>query len=538
MNEELSRDTRMEQLPVAEIKPKKGFSIVWLIPLLALVIGGWLVFKAWSEKGPVVTITLKSAEGLEAGKTKVKYKDVDIGQVEEISLSDDISKVIVKLQMQDGAESFLTDRTRFWVVRARVAAGKVSGLGTIFSGAYIGIDPVKDGKPTLEFVGLEEPPLVTTDTPGRLFGLKAEGLGSLDIGSPVYYREIEVGQVVQYGFDDTGQAVDIKIFIQAPHDRQVTDNTRFWNASGIDMSLDATGIKVDTQSLISIMLGGIAFDDGPDPLAAEPAAENTAFPLYANKDETTKENYTNQNYFLIYFNQSVRGLSVGSPVEFRGIKLGEVIDIHAVVDDKTRVFRIPVTVAIKPERIHGFGSAAKSTRDDLRNYVDRGFRAVLRSGNLVTGQLFVDLDFFPDDPPRELTFEGPYPVIPSRATEIKEITESIAEIVKKFETIPIDEIGKDLHRTILATTATMNRIERLAGQFDAETVPAMTEALESLRSTLADLEAGLGSDSPVNFQLREALGDFSEMTRSLRGLTDYLERHPESLIFGKKGDQP
>lgn len=538
MSEEHPEMELTESLPVAEVKPKKGFSIVWLIPLLALAIGGWLVYKAWSEKGPMVTVSFRSAEGLEAGKTKVKYKDVEVGQVEEIILDNGLSEVLVKLRMSADSQTYMTEKTRFWVVRARVAAGRVSGLGTIFSGAYIGIDPATDGKPTKRFIGLEDPPLVTSDMTGRLFTLKAEGLGSLDIGSPVYYREIQVGQVVQYGFDETGQAVDIKVFIHSPHDRQVTGNTRFWNASGIDMRMDASGIEVDTQSLLSIMVGGIGFDERPNAPNGEPAAENSTFRLYANKEQITKDSFTQKNYFLIYFTQSVRGLSVGAPVEFRGIQLGEVVDIRADFIPKSKTFRIPVTVAIEPERIYGYGSSSKASIDDLRTFIRDGFRAVLRSGNLVTGQLFVDLDFFPDDPPQELAFVDGTPVIPSRATELKEIAESISVIVKKFEQIPFDQIGVDLGKTMHASTAAMKQIEQLTQQVNAETVPAVTDVLDQLKTTLVDLQAGLGSDSPVNYQLRELLRELSATIRSLRGLTDYLERHPESLIYGKGESQP
>ena len=270
----------LKGLPEPESRKKKNrISIVWLVPLLALAVGGWLVYKAISEKGPTITISFKSAAGLEAGKTKIKYKDVELGQVVSIELDDGLSQVIVKAELVKQAEKFISQNTRFWVVRARVAAGGVSGLGTLFSGAYIELDPGKPGTPAIHFEGLEVPPVVTTDLPGSHFVLRASSLGSLNIGDPVFFRRIEVGQMVSYKLEENGQAVSIKVFVHDPHHQLVRKNTRFWNAGGIDVTLSAEGIKVDTQSLVSIMLGGIAFEVPRYLEPGEPAVENARFVL-------------------------------------------------------------------------------------------------------------------------------------------------------------------------------------------------------------------------------------------------------------------
>lgn len=258
--------SEFNEVPEAEVRSRKrrfSISIVWLVPLIAVLIGGWLVFKAFSEKGPEISITFKSAEGLEAGKTKIRYKDVELGQISKIELSEDLSMVVVTAELVKQAESFLSVNTRFWVVRARVGVSGVSGLGTLFSGAYITLDPGEPGNITHHFKGLENPPLVTTDLPGRHFLLKTESQGGLDIGSPVFYRKIQVGQVVAYELSENGQTIIFKVFINAPYHEYVYQNTRFWNASGINLKVDTQGVQLDTESLVSILIGGIAFGIPP-----------------------------------------------------------------------------------------------------------------------------------------------------------------------------------------------------------------------------------------------------------------------------------
>ncbi len=305
----------LKDLPEPEFRERKRrISIVWLVPLIALAIGGWLVYKALSEKGPTVTITFNSAAGLEAGKTKIKYKEVELGQVVSIELDDKLSQVIVTAELVKQAEKFVSQNTRFWVVRARVEAGSVSGLGTLFSGAYIGLDPGKPGKPATRFQGLEVPPVVTVDLPGSHFVLRASSLGSLNVGAPVYFRRIEVGQVVSYQLDEDGQAVTIQVFIHDPHHQLVRKNTRFWNASGLDVAIGADGIRVDTESFVSMMVGGIAFDTPANMEPGEPAEENDVFDLYKNRASISEKTYARKTRWLLHFDSGVRGLKTGAPV--------------------------------------------------------------------------------------------------------------------------------------------------------------------------------------------------------------------------------
>jgi paraquat-inducible protein B len=538
-----------EQAPEARIQARHNFSIVWVVPIIALLIGGWMAIKAWSEKGPEITITFESAEGLEANKTKIKFKDVEMGTVTEIRLKNDLSGVIVTAEMARNAEDYLTEQSKFWVVRARVAAGEVSGLGTLFSGAYIGCIPSKEGKPASEFVGFEKPPVVTTGLPGRHFMLAAETLGSLDVGSPVYYRGIKVGQIVGYEFDADEELVNIRVFVSAPYHEKVMQSSRFWNVSGINFTLDTEGIKVDTQSLVSIMLGGVAFDLPEHLESDQHADQDRFFKLYANHNDTKQKTYTVKRYYLMYFDQSVRGLSPGAPVEIKGIKLGEVLDVKLVLNSDDQSFRVAILVMVEPERIdagmqsrippaatEGFADELV-LQDDLETLVNKGLRAQLKTGNLLTGQLYVDLDFYPAAPPAEVVSINGQQIFPTIPAPLEQIAQRVDNILDEFEKVPFEKIGKELREAISALTLTLGEIKTISGSVNRETLPRINTTLEDLQGALKGIEATIGEDSALSYNARMLTDEFLVAVRSLRSLLDYLEREPQALIFGKEGEK-
>ncbi|RZB33806.1 MAG: paraquat-inducible protein B [Desulfobacteraceae bacterium Eth-SRB2] len=534
MNEQQMDETAASGSARAVVKPKKSISIVWIVPLVALLIGGWLAYKAITEKGPTITITFKSAEGLEAGKTKIKFKDVEVGQVEEIRLSPDLSQVVVTAQLTKDTKDYLSENTRFWVVRARVAGGGVSGLGTLFSGAYIGMDPGKPGKKARSFKGLEMPPIVTTDLPGRHFMLKPETRGSLDVGDPVYFRQIQVGQVVAYEMEKDGQAVDIKIFIHAPHHERVCKTTRFWNAGGLDVSVDAGGIKVNTESFVTIMIGGIAFETPMDSEPGPAAQENEIFRLYDRREDIYKRTYVTKTRWLLHFQGSVGGLSVGAPVKFKGIKIGEVIDIKLEFDNDAVAFRIPVEIEIEPERIAMTGKQTIDRKRGNEFLVEKGLRAQLKQGNLLTGQLYIDLDMYPHEPPRKIVYGGKYPELPTIPTPIEEITKGITRIVDRLEKLPLEQIGNDLRDTLAHLNKSTEQLQKLMQNIDEKVAPAATATLEKTETTLTKLDRLLDAESPTGHELKRALAELADAARNISVLADYLERHPDSLVFGKE----
>ena len=543
MNEQSLNEKQINDLPAGRVETRNGISIVWLIPLVALLVGAWLAYKTWSETGPTITISFKTAEGLEAGKTKIKYKNVEIGQIRSIELSDDLSHVIVTAELVRNAKHYLKESTRFWVVRARIAAGEVSGLSTLLSGAYIGIDPGKEGDSARHFVGLETPPALIDNAPGSHFFLRTDNLSSLDVGSPVYYRMIKVGQVIGYRFAEDGQSVEIDLFIHSPHDKQVNSSTRFWNASGLEMSLDANGVHVSTESLVTVMMGGIAFETPKKLGEAEPVAKDYEFVLFKNREATMRESHTFQIEYVLHFSGSVRGLSLGAPVEFRGIKVGEVIGINMEFNAQSNEIMIPVLIEFVPESMifKGVPNQIEFIRDHhkriMNDFVKRGMRAQLKTGNYMTGQLFVDLDFIPDTPIARINWEKIPAVFPTTPTPFEEISTTLTSLIKKLKKLPLEKIGGQFQETIFTLTSTMQKMEQLLHTLNTSVTPAITATLDQTQKTLSAVEQTIQSDSSTQRDLQDVFDELSKAARSIRIMADYLERHPEALIHGKRENQ-
>lgn len=547
----MSDASEQPQAAQVVVKRRRTPSLIWIIPIVAALIAGWLAVKTINDRGPTISIRFDSAAGLEAGKTKIRYRDVDIGVVEAVRLDEDLTHVSVKARMDRQAMSFLTETAQFWIVRARVTSGEVSGLSTLFSGVYIAISPGKDGRNSNRFIGLESPPVLTSDLPGRLFTLKTQNLGSLDIGAPVYYHQIQVGRVVSYALNEQNDDIDLQIFIEAPHHLRVFPQTRFWNAAGVDISVDAEGLKVDTESLVTILSGGIAFTTPDLTDTSKPAPENSEFMLYPDRRSSLQKNYQLKQRFLLYFNESVRGLTPGAPVEFRGIRIGQVTAVDLEFDMEQMEFRIPVVIEIEPERVSLTGNGTIDPKALAPKLVERGMRAQLKLVSLLTGQLAVSLNIYPNEPKTELIYGGVYPEMPTLPTPLDEIAGTVTSLLKKINQIPFDKISSGLERdlasldttlktadgTLKTLDATLMDLQKLTRNIDSEVAPAATATIEELSRTLKSLENNFGADSSLTFDASKTLDEFTKAARSLRALTDYLERHPESLLRGKKGNQ-
>lgn len=523
------RDPPRSSVPESRNVPRKRtrLSLVWFIPILAAIVGAWVAVTRVLSEGPKITIVMKTAEGLEAGKTKIHYNGVDIGTISTIELSPDHQSVILTAQMAPKTEAFLVADTKFWVVRPRISGANITGLGTLISGAYIGVEIGSSKEDRRDFVALETPPVITGEV-GRFFILKTSDLGSIDTGTPIYFRRLQVGQVASYALDNDGKDLTVKVFVRAPYDQYVNPNTRFWHASGIDVSLSASGLTVQTQSVLSILIGGIAFETAATALVLPPSDENAVFNLYSNRTEAFNPPPINPQTYQLIFKDSVRGLAPGAPVEFRGIPIGTVSDISAQIDLKTFEFSAPVTISLDPRRLGvkvldlGPGSNLESMRRRLIDaLVAHGVRAQLKTGNLLTGAVYVSLDFFPGSPPVQVDWSQTPVQLPTTSGQFEATEATVENIIKKLDKVPFQEIGENLQKAIAQLNATLVTAQG---------------TLASARGTLDNTSLLTEPNSSQVQQISSTLQEVSRAARSLRVLADYLERHPDALLRGKPGE--
>lgn len=536
-------------LPTARVDTPRRFRIplVWVIPLVAALIGVFLALHTWYQQGPDITIRFKTGEGLEAGKTRIKYKDVDVGQIDSVTLAEDGSYVIAGARLARSADHLLVDDTRFWMVSARVSGSAVSGLGTLLSGTYVGLDAGKSAEARREFTALDDAPVVSFDVPGRYFTLHAETLGSIGIGTPVYFRRMQAGQVTGYRLGEHGKRIEVRVFIKAPYDRFVTDDTRFWNAGGVDVKVGADGVQVNTESLTSILAGGLAFltpADSPD----EPAAAERAFRLFATREEAIRRQVDERQHYVLRFTESVRGLSVGAPVDFRGITIGEVIAIQPQLSPASAEISMQVEVSLQPGRLRTPGSKshlpAGATSEDaaFRAFVDqlvaKGLRAQLRNGNLVTGQLYVALDFFPGAGAARPDWAASPPRLPTQRGSLDELQTTLMRIVGKLDKLPIEQIGTDTRKLLASLQRSVDETEALLKRIDNLTDGEVRSTIVEARSAIADTRKLIASDAPLQQDLRASLQELGRAAQALRHLADTLDRHPEALLRGKPEEKP
>jgi paraquat-inducible protein B len=522
--------------------------LVWILPAIVVLAGGFVVIREKLAQGTSIEIRFENAEGLEGNKTKVRYKDVEIGEVTAIRVGADRKEVIVTADIHRNAKSYLVDDTRFWVVRPRVSGAGISGLATLVSGAYISVDVGHATAKRDQFVGLEIPPIVTSGLPGREFVLHADDIGSLDIGSSVFYRHITAGQIVAYTLDPGGGGVTIKIFINAPFDTYVSSATRFWQASGIDMSVNADGVKLRTESLTSILEGGVAFGSLPN-VALTRVAADTEFSLFADQDRAMRPTETEIRAFIMYFGGTLRGLSAGAPVELHGITVGEVKNVDVEYDQAAGSLAFPVVVELYPQRLRGHtqhsghvGGARGNSEDDSRAMIDRlvahGLRAELKTGNLLTSQKFVSLDMHHDAPRDRVLWSEQPAIFPTILSDLDDIQDSVGVIAKKLSKVPFDQLSARLLNAMTSLDETLKSANHLLQNVDSNLTPQVQSTLAEAQAALKNAKELLGQDAPLENDLGSTLLQVSRAAKSISALVDYLERHPESLLRGKPAGAP
>jgi paraquat-inducible protein B len=556
----------------ADVRHHVGFSWIWLLPLAALGLVAYLFYGLAAEHGPSISITFDSADGLSAKQTLVRYKAVTLGVVERIDLSQDLSHVIVKVQMSEQAKELLNDKTRFWVARPRFSgglSGLQTGLETLVSGAYVAMDPGPPGsKAQREFKGLEKPPSVRRDQPGTVYFLDAKSIGGIGEGAPIYYRDVNVGEVLSYELNET--EVRLRVFVQAPYDQQVSSQTRFWNSSGVSIDTGADGLHLEVQSVKSLLQGGIAFRNPPHQKPATRAAAETSFRLYPNESQAEIGFYARSRPYVSYFLSSVRGLAKGSEVHMFGRPLGTVTDVELVRDPRPgRQGRLVVRVAyvLQPERALRDADRSVLEGEGMRALLRDNLRVVLRTSSLLTGQKELSLEYVPGarppNPaePLQITQEGEAWVLPSETDDLQDIGATMAQIADKLNHIPFEQIGQNaneilasvrratggpkLEHAVASLDSTLQEAGALARQARTELGPALArlpaisekleKAVDGANSALG--QAGYGADSTVQRQAERTMSQVADAARSIRLLADYLNRHPEALVSGRRENE-
>jgi paraquat-inducible protein B len=549
------------QVPTASTHRRRRISLVWLVPLVTALIAGWLAWDTFSKRGPTITVSFDTAEGLQAGQSQLKFRDVTMGTVQSIKVAPDLSKVLVKIETVREAAPLLTDKTIFWVVKPQLFAGNVQGLDTLLSGSYVGMLPsTAEGKAQREFVGKEDPPILQTATPGTTFQLHTKRLGSLSLGSPIFFRDLAVGTVLGWDQSNLNAGVTVSAFVRAPFDRYVHEDSLFWNASGLSLKFQSGGVRVQVESMKALLLGGIAFDTPVD--SKTPVAKaDQRFPLYANADAATSAGFGRHMEFVSYFTGSVAGLDPGAEVTFHGIKIGEVTDVGLVFDPKSDRIRVPVHFRVEALRIANVAPMQGIPPGVIAGeMVRRGLRATLQTPNLLTGSKVVALVLMPEAPKAEMTRDGEAFVLPSdEGGGFDSITRGASELLSKINRIDFDAIGAniasaskgldtvingpELKQTLASLNSTMADIKDIAHKLDKDAGPALKrlpeisvqlqESLTRISRLAGSLNTGYGDDSRFYRDMNRLMVQLNDTARSLRTLTDLLSRNPEALIQGR-----
>ncbi|BET96400.1 intermembrane transport protein PqiB [Xenorhabdus taiwanensis] len=529
-----------EDLTQARIRKLKSWSPVWIVPIITVLIGAWILFYHFNHQGPEVTLITSNAEGIEAGKTKIKSRSVDVGVVENVSLSENLGQVIIKARLNDGMSRLLRTDTAFWVVKPQIGREGVSGLSTLLSGVFIELQPGTQGKEENRFSLLDAPPLASPDAKGLRLILTSEKAGRLTPGDPVLFRGYRVGSVEAGTFDPTSRLVRYQIFVKSPYDALLTTNVRFWKDSGVTFDMSSQGIRVEVTSLSTLFGGGVSFDVPQGWELGNSVKEKEVFKLYDSEKSIQNALYTEHTDFLLFFSDSVRGLQPGAPVEFRGIRVGTVAKVPFYSEDiKQRIdndFRIPVLIHVEPGRFVKELGNGFNTDKELKETITRGLRATLKPGNLLTGALFIDLDFFTNEKP----WKGPYEIagyktLPTVSSGLAQIQQKVTTVLDKINKMPIEPVLvqatqtlKESQKAIKTAQKTMDELNRVFASQEAQELP------KDIQNTLHELNRsmqGIQPGSPAYSKLMDNMQQLEQVLRELQPVLKTLNNKSNALVF-------
>ncbi|MCL5427400.1 MAG: intermembrane transport protein PqiB [Gammaproteobacteria bacterium] len=526
----------------AKTSRQTRLSPIWVVPIVAIAIGLWLVYDNYSSRGTLVTLTMESAEGIEAGSTLIRSRNVEIGRVQTVRLSDDLSHAVMTARIQPGVEDMLREDSRFWVVKPRIGREGISGLGTVLSGAYIQLEPGTDEAPRREFPVSDIPPVAPSGQAGLRLSLTSQLGNSLRVGDPVSYQGYTVGRIEENRFDAASRTMQHQVFIEEPYTQLVTDSTRFWTTSGVDFRLGADGVRVNVESLEALLGGGVTFGVPEDLPMGQPVEANTRFTLYADEDEAREGTFNRYLEYVLLVDETVRGLSRGAPVEFRGVRMGTVAAVPwkftAPQPDSRARFAIPVLIRIEPQRL-----GIENSDIDLGEWEARfnrmfglGLRASLKSGSLLTGALFVDLNF-----QRDLAEEyvpeqfSDLNVFPTVAGGFAQIQAQVTDLLEKLNALEVEPLLAGLDRNLQASESMLNEVREVSVSLNQLLSDPETQAVGgNLNATLDELRntmQGLSPSSPAYQELTGAIERLDRLMRDLQPLTRTLNENPRALLF-------
>ena len=533
---------------IAKVDQIKRWSPVWIIPIVTVLIGAWILFYHFSHQGPEVTLITTNAEGIEGGKTAIKSRSVDVGVVESAVLTDDLHHVEIKARLNAGMEKLLHGDSAFWVVKPQVGREGITGLGTLLSGAYIELQPGSKGEKPERYDLLDAPPLAPPDAKGIRIVLDSTKAGQLNPGDPVLFRGYRVGSVETSSFDADKRAMQYQLFIAAPYDRLVTSNVRFWKDSGIAVEMSASGMRVEMGSLTTLFSGGVSFDI-PDGWELGVPAENKAeYHLYDDQRSIQDSLYTTHLDFLMFFSDSIRGLQPGAPVEFRGIRLGTVAQAPYTVpgwnQSLNNDYRIPVLIRIEPDRFVNRLGGDFDIRQHLRDGKKRGLRASLKTGNLLSGSLYIDLDFYDKTEP----YKGPdkvagLEIIPTVSGGLSQIQQKLMDALDKINNLPLNPMLNQATGTLKESQRTLRELQKTLDNVNKITAsPSMQQLPQDMQQTLRELNRSMKGLQPGSPAYNKLVGDMQRLDQVLRELQPVLKtlnQKSNALVFeAKPGEDP
>ena len=543
----MSEETNEEANEVeARVGSDRKFSKVWLVPVVALLIGIWMIYSHWAGQGTLIEITFVSGDGIQADTTKVRSKNVEVGEVLDLRLSEDAEEVVLSVRIYPHAEDLLSEDSRFWVVRPRIGTGGISGLSTLLSGAYIELSPGSGEDSAQIFEGLETPPVTPRGTPGLHVTLDSAGKRPLKAGDPILFHGMEVGKIEYVSFDNEKRRTYYDAFIAVPYDRLVTDRTRFWFSGGLSVNLSADGIRFEMASLSSVLAGGVSFDVPEGLPLGEFITERAYFTIYENESASREFRYDNALSFVILFDDSIRGLRPGAPVEYRGVKVGEVvrtdIDYAEIGNLLEPDSKIPVLIDVVPARL-GFAddySVLSDVDNRIHELIDSGLRAELATGNLLTGQKYVELRYYGDTFVEVQTFAG-YTVIPSIDGSFDQLLANASRTMETLNRLPLAQVFDSAHIALDQIAVTLAEFRKSATELDQILAdPASHELMGALNDTLMSFQKmaiDYSEGSATNKDLQRSLQSLEKTLNEMEPVLRNLRRRPNSLIFGGSEDR-